>query len=490
MPPGEGETAVPARESEQPDGTGAVLARGSLYTIATAVQLGSGLLTIPILTRILDPVEYGTVTAGLVIQAVLVNLATFGLPVAVTRTWFREGGPPAGRSLIALTAACALAVGLLAYLTGPLWSDLFADVPWGSVLKLAVVASVPAAILLSAQVALQAEARVGPFLVSAACATLGAQALGLVLAGAGGAGAYMGGIAIGYTLAAAAAWLASGVELAPLRPSSGGRALIRRAFALALPTIPHGLALYLLSAADRIIVERIEGLPATGAYYVAYAIGSLAIFLAAGFNGAWQPIIFGAEDEGRWSFVADSAVEILRVVAVTSAAIAVGAPLALAVFAPSDYDLSGLGSVSAIVALSAVPYLAYLAAANLIIWRGRTAMMAVATPIAVVFNIGLCIVLIPPMGLDGAALATLAAYVLLGILLVAWSGSRSRVPWNAGRLVVGALPALAGFALALGLPDDGAWLAVRGVLAAALAALALSRLTAEQRALRSTPAAA
>lgn len=468
-----------------------VLTRGSLYTIATAVQLGSGLLTIPILTRILDPTEYGTVTAGLVVQAVLVNVASFGMPVAVTRFWFRDGGPPAGRALIGVTLAGALLVGLIAYVTGPLWSGIFEGVEWGGVLQLAVVAAVPAAVLLSAQVALQASHRIRGFLISAALATAGAQALGVAGAAIiGGASAYMGGIAIGYALAAAAAWTAAGVDLSAARPAAGGSSLVRRALAIALPTVPHGLALYLLSAADRIIVERIEGLPAAGAYYVAYAIGSLAIFLVAGLNGAWQPSIFGAEEEGRWSFVADSAVEILRVVSVAVAAIAIGAPVALAGFAPADYEISGLGTVSAIVALSALPYLVYLSSANLIIWHGRTLVLGAATPIAVALNIALCALLIPPLGLEGAALATIVAYVLLGALLFAWSGSRAQVPWERWRLGVAALPAFAGFAVALALPDDGGWLIVRGILAVGLAALALTRLTAERRAVAAAPVSA
>ncbi len=482
MRPGEGGTGAPAREPVAANGPAGVLGPGSLYSIATAVQLGSGLLTIPILTRILDPTEYGVVTAGLVIQAVLVNIACFGLPVAVTRTWFRGAGPPAGRALIGLTAAGALAVGVLAYLTGPLWSAVFVGVDWGTVLKLAVVSAVPAATLLSAQVALQATASVRAWLVSAAFATAGAQLLGLALAAAaGGAGAYMAGITIGYALATGFAWSAAGFDLRALRPSAGGRALVCGALAVALPTIPQGLSMYLLSAADRIIVERIEGLPAAGAYYVAYAIGSLAIFLVAGLNRAWQPAIFGAEERGRWSFVAGSAVEILRVVAVAAAALAIGAPVALAVFAPGDYDVSGLGTVSALVAVSALPYLAYTAIANLIIWRGRTAVLAIVTPLCVVLNIVLCVVLIPPLGLDGAALATVLAYLALGLLLYWSSRSIDQVPWDAGRLAAVALPALAGLALALALPDDGAWLALRGALGTALALVALTLLTAERR---------
>ena len=71
----------------------AMLGRGSVYTIATVIQLGAGILTIPILTRIVDPEQYGTITAALVVQAVLANLTAFGMPNAISRTFFRRHGP-------------------------------------------------------------------------------------------------------------------------------------------------------------------------------------------------------------------------------------------------------------------------------------------------------------------------------------------------------------------------------------------------------------
>lgn len=472
--------------------TANVLARGSLYTIATAVQLGSGLLAIPILTRVLDPIEFGTVTAALVSQAILVNVAAFGIPVAVQRTFFRAGdqGPRAARALIGATLIGALVVAAVAFLTGPIWSGVFDGVPWGGVLQLAVISAIPSAVLLSAQLALQAADRVRGFLLSAAIATAGAQCLGVALAAASGDPVgYLAGVTIGFMLAAAVAWIAAGVDLHHLRPSKGGRSLVRGALALGLPTIPHGLALYLLSAGDRVVVERLEGLAAAGAYYVAYAIGGLGIFLVAALNGAWQPIVFGVADGERWQLLARTAVETLRVVSIAIAAIAIGAPCALAVLAPSDYDVSGLGSVSALVALSTLPYFWVSLNSTVLIWSGRTSVFALATPVSVGFNLLLCALLIPPLGLEGAALATLAGYLLLAALT--WFGSRSlaSVPWDLRVLAIAALPALVAVAFALVIPDHDLWLLLRGLVAGGLSVLALTRLTAELRAGRAIPTA-
>lgn len=461
-----------------------MLGRGSIYTIATAVQLGSGLLAIPILTRVLDPTEFGTVTAALVAQAILVNVAAFGIPVAVQRTFFRSGdqGPRAARALIGATLIGAVLVAALAFLTGPIWSQVFDGVPWGGVLQLAVISAIPSAVLLSAQLALQAADRVRGFLLSAAIATAFAQGLGVALAAAtGDPVGYMAGVTIGFTLGAAVAWTAAGVDLHHLRPSVGGRSLVRGALALGLPTIPHGLALYLLSAGDRVVVERIEGLAAAGAYYVAYAIGGLGIFLVAALNGAWQPIVFGVADSERWGLLAKTAVETLRVVAIAIAAIAIGAPCALAVLAPSDFDVSGLGDVCALVALSTLPYLWVSLNSTILVWHGRTSVFALATPVSVAFNLLLCALLIPPLGLEGAAVATLAGYLLLALLT--WFGARSlaAVPWNLRALLGAALPALAAVAVAFVIPDHDLWLGLRGLLAGGLSLLALARLTAELR---------
>ena len=207
----------------------------------------------------------------------------------------------------------------------------------------------------------------------------------------------------------------------------------------------------------------------------------------AALNGAWGPILFGSQEEGRWSLLAESAVGVTRVVALAGASLALGAPIALKIFAPADYDLSGLGSVSALVAASALPYLWYITSFNVIIWRGRTGILAWATPISAVVNIALCVVLIPPLGLEGAALATLLSYVLLGLLVWLRARRLAAIPWDLRALAFSAAPAVIGVGVALLLPHGGAWLEIRGLLAAGFGIAALAALTASRRAGKGTP---
>lgn len=459
-----------------------VLARGSVYSIVTVVQAAMTLLAIPVLTRLLDAEEYGLLTAVLVSQAVITHLAGFGMPAAVTRTYFRDGGPDSARALICVAAGVAVAVGVVACASGPLWSQVFGSLDFGPELALAVAAAVASATLVSAQTLLQAEGRARSFVVSAAIAIGGGQALGIAAVALGfGPTGYMAGLTVGFAAALAFAWPAAGFETRPLRPGAGGRELIERAFRIGVPTIAMGLSLYLLSGGDRIIVERVAGAADAGSYYIAYAVGSLGIFLASAINGAWSPAIFAAEEEGRWAFLADSAVEIARLIAFAAAALSLAAPIALKLFAPPDYELAGLGDVSTLVALSTLPFLLYVSGANLSIWRARTGRLAVSSAICVVLNLGLCAVLVRSHGLEGAAAATLLAYLVLGSLTWLWTRRLATIPWDRRRLLLATSPAFAGAMLALALPDDGAWLALRGVLAVGAGLMVISTVLAERR---------
>lgn len=462
----------PATASD--DAVQSVLTRGSVYSLVTLIQAATTLLAIPILTRSLDADQYGTLTTALVAQAVITHLCGFGMPAAISRTYFREHGPGGARALLVVAAGLALAVTIFALALGPLWSQVFESLDFDTLLVLATVSAGFGAVLVSAQVLLQAEGRVAAFVVSAAVGTGGGQVLGI--AGAvldHGPTGYLVGLTTGFALGMLYAWSAAGFDIAPLRRGRGARRLVGTALSVGVPTIGVSLSLYLLSAADRVVVERVEGLPAAGAYYIAYALGSLGIFLVTAINGAWSPAIFGAEEEGRWGFFADSAVQIIAVAAWVAAALSIVAPIGLRVMAPADYDVAGLGAVSAIVAVSTLPYVWYLSRANIAIWEARTRPLAVMSAVAVVVNLGLCAWLVPAHGLEGAAIATLAAYLILAV--AAWLFTRTLVsiPWDRIALLRAASPALLAFALALLLPEDGAWLVVRGILGVAAGGVAL-----------------
>ena len=438
-----------------------LLARGSLYTIATAVQTSATILVLPAITRVLSPAEYGTVAAAVIVLTIVGILGRAGIPSAISLDWFEaDAGPERARGLVSTTFALATAVALLLEITGPLWSEIFDGVEYGAALRIAVWGSVFAAVTVAVQGIMLSDDRPAEFLTTAILSTAVGQALGLVFVAVldWGAAGYLGGLAIGFGLAALYGVWRTGLSTRGLKD----RPLVTSALAVGLPTVPHSLSLYLLAAGDRVVIERIEGLDAVGRYQVAYLIGALGIYLLAAANNAWGRLVYGAQDEDRRADVlAQTTAALYPLAAIVAGGIALLAPVALVVAAPGDYEPLALTPVTAIVALSVVPYVGYLSNVHLIFWRRKTGVLGWSTPLAAAVNVALTVALVPVIGLAGAALATVVSYAGQALLVRRARIKLQRVPWRAGvatRAWLGGGALVAAGAL---LPPDGVWLVLR-----------------------------
>ncbi|MBD0290896.1 MAG: polysaccharide biosynthesis C-terminal domain-containing protein [Thermoleophilia bacterium] len=443
----------------------ALLARGTLYTLATALQVSTAVLVLPAVTRLLPATEYGVVAVAVVVQLVLGLAGSAGLPETLPSTYFRTAdGPDRARTLVAVAFATSFLVVLLAEATGALWSASLLDLPYETPVRIAVWSAVPFAVLITAQAVLRAGDRAGAFFATAVIGTAGAQALGLVFLVAFGASpaAFLAGMTLGISLGAVAAVATSGLSL---RGFASPR-FLRSSLAFSLPAVAHGLALYLVWAGARAVLNHLEGPAAVGRFHVAYLVGGLAVVIVSAIYRAWSPIVFGAPDERRWAALADTTEVVYRVAAAVAVAIAIAAPIALVVLAP-NYDPLGLVTVSSVVTLSAVPFVTYCASLNVILWHGRTLTLAWTTPLVAAANVGLNLGLIPLLGFSGAAVATVLAYTLQA-LLVTWAARRLvRVPWRLRPAIEAAAATGAAVALSALLPAGGEWLAIRFLLALA-----------------------
>jgi O-antigen/teichoic acid export membrane protein len=99
-----------------------LMGRGSLYTLATAAPLLSGIVLLPITTRILSVEQYGVVALCLVVIQFGAILASLGLTVSITRHAILEKSGIAGaRGLVLASLVAAGVVAALAGVSGPLW---------------------------------------------------------------------------------------------------------------------------------------------------------------------------------------------------------------------------------------------------------------------------------------------------------------------------------------------------------------------------------
>lgn len=394
---------------------------GSVYALVLGVQMLSGLLVLPVLTRLLAPAEFGVVAAALVVYMILSVIAAAGLPDAATRAFFVPGGDEGApgdatreaRRLISALLWLVPPVALIADLTGPLWAAPL-GLHYGAVLRLGVWCGGAGALLAGAQALLRVTERVWSFLVVTLVATLGGQGLGLMLTALHHSpAAYMAGVTIGTSTAAVIGLLATGA----LRAGPPRTAQLRRGLAIGLPMVPHSLAVSMLASADRILIVAVLGLRAAGRYQVAYAVGGVGVAVIIALNQAWLPLSLGTRPHQRWEILAATSRVVQLAAGLIAVALALVAPLALVVAAPASYDRAGLVSTVAIVAFSAVPYATCGTYFQIVFVSGRTRVMALAAPVAAAVNIALNLVLLRPLGLIGAAIATVVAYALLPVIV-------------------------------------------------------------------------
>jgi O-antigen/teichoic acid export membrane protein len=216
--------------------------------------------------------------------------------------------------------------------------------------------------------------------------------------------------------------VASLLQARARRPFSASKA--RKLLAFGLPLLPNGLALWGLTLLDRVLLlhlspgaDELARLAITGQYDVAYRFGMIVSFLLViPLRSAWVPAIYTVREHpdaprlyGRLlTYVVGAGGAIALALGVFSREIitlvaepewiAAARPLPLIAFAYVCYGISQIVDTG-------------------ILASGRTAVYPLVTLSSVAVNVGLCVLLIPDMGMMGAAWATLAAYAWHALLL-------------------------------------------------------------------------
>jgi O-antigen/teichoic acid export membrane protein len=464
-----GEAPRPHDAEQSQQAVRALLGRGSIYGIASAVQGATLFVLLPVATRLLPPSEYGTVAVALVLQTVLSVVAGAGLPEVLSRIYFLEPfGPRRARGGVVVAIAIGVGAAALADALGAMWSEPLLGIPYSVPLRLAVWSSAVLVAVLASQAVLRASSRSSAYVTVAACANPGGHVLGLILCASWRADAtsYLLGNMVALVLAGVLGTTWVGIARRPLQ-------VARADLALSIPTVPFALGLYLLWGGDRAVIARLDGVDAAGRYQVAYLVGGFVLTLASAVYNAWVPVVYGAADDHRWDVLADTAALLYRLGGFIGGAIAILAALVLSAVAPPQYDPHELVVVSAVVTTAVVPFVASLAYLLVLLWYRRTVTLSWTMLSAAGVNILLNIVLVPRLGLVGAASATVVSYTLLALLL--WSRARTFAAVPSGRqaIAAGAATAAAAAALSVALPDDAIATVIRVAAACLLLLLAL-----------------
>ena len=461
-----------------------LLQGSALYTAGTIIPRLGLFLLLPVYTLGMGPAEFGRFSLMLSLANLLAIVFRLGLDGALMRLHYDVSPEHRGRlywSLASVTAIVGLAIGVVVVtIGGPLFEAAFdgiAVVPYG-VLALAIAATT----------ALQ-YVPITRFRVTERPDRVLAFGVGVFLSGAvvtlwlvlvrqaGAVGGLLGQLAAGIATVVVAV-----AVLARQRPGFSVD-LATQGLRFGLPLVPHSIAAWVLNLSDRwLIALLIAGTTAAqvsvGIYTLGYQLGQVVALVALSLNAAWVPFFYargtGPHGPGLLRELTTLSIGGLAILGVV---VSVLAPEAVAVLAPSSWgsEAPTANLVTPLVALASLLQGVYLMAVSPLFLQRRTAILPVITIASGAINVGLNLVLIPTIGIAGAAVSTVAGYAALALITIWYAGKGYDVRLDGPRLgaIFGAAVVAVGLSRLLAPPGLVPSALAHLVLAAAFAAVSL-----------------
>jgi O-antigen/teichoic acid export membrane protein len=458
---------VVAQEAgEESAAVSGLFGRDMIYLALWGLQIVLAAALTPATTRLMSKPAFGQASAAIAVMQLLNCLFSFSLYTAVQRAHAGENGEEHARHLVALAIVLAVITGAITYATGRWWCPLLGLGPFPAVIRYAVLWAMMTAITAPALGLLRSQDKLKAFFAASFSQSVLAQALalGLVVLVRATAASYMLGQLLGEVITAVIA-----LSLArPLLPRREDAPLLAGALRFSSALVPATVATFLMEASDRIVIHGDLGAGAVGRYAVARNIGGFTVVLLQLVTFVWMPRLFGMKDlVARRNVLATSRDALYGLVVTFAIAIAAASPLLLWLWAPPSYDPHSLLLITALIAAGALPVADSLIYQQVLILNGRTGAVAVASVAMSLLNLGLNLLLVPVLGIDGSAGIACFCFAL-GAARWRWLAGAAGPPTNRRPLLL----SLAGVAICIGsaaVPTAGIALVLRLLVALAAA---------------------
>jgi O-antigen/teichoic acid export membrane protein len=429
---------------------------GAAYTAASIVSKVIAVALLPLYTRYLTPADYGAAEvmfAAVVTASIVVRL---GLIEALLRFYYKDGEDPA--RVVSSTFAGLFwfgAAGVLIALpfATPL-SEALLDRPATDLARISIAGLWVLTMFEFMLTLFRLEERARAFFTTTilnVLFTIGLTVVLVVGAGEGARGLLLGSYASGAAFVLvliALQWRQLSLRFDP--------GLLRRLLRFGLPTMPAEVSLYLLNFVDRIIIVRSVGLAEAGLYSLAVKFAQAVNVLVRGFQLAWPPLAYSIrdDDEARRAYATVVTLFVAGCAFVVTGMWLFSRWIVRALAAPEFFDsYEAVGLISTAVTL----YALYMVLVVILGRTGRTEFNFPATIAALVANVALNLILVPPLGIVGAGLALVASYLVVLALMYGFTQRLFPVPYQWGRLLrVAATAAILVGLGELAMPTSGA----------------------------------
>lgn len=202
-----------------------------------------------------------------------------------------------------------------------------------------------------------------------------------------------------------------------------------------IPSAIVGLLYFLLDSVDRVFIGRLLSLESVGIYSVGYRIGmAIQIVLVQPFGQIWTPVRMEYKDQpgSRRLFSVALSYYLIAGVAFSIFLTAIAPEVFILMGASAEYS-----AAIPIVGVVLISHLAYGAVGVVdcgIIFERKVGFLVLGSLLALFINVVLNILLIPSLGIFGAAISTLITYATLTTVAGTFSQRYYYVEWEYGRL--------------------------------------------------------
>ncbi len=198
---------------------------------------------------------------------------------------------------------------------------------------------------------------------------------------------------------------------------------------LALPLVPHSVAVLAIVVGDRYVMGFLLTSNEVAIYQVSYTFGNIGVFLLVGLNNVFSIQMYRMEKDERGIFLRRFIPLFLSITLLILAIYVASMPLLINFLVPNVYNRDQIVLLGLLISLSAICYFHYLVYASTIFSRSKVGAFAVITPLSLVFNLALNFVFLQSYGVVIGAVATFFTYLFQCTLVSLYSIQNSLSEW-------------------------------------------------------------
>lgn len=188
---------------------------------------------------------------------------------------------------------------------------------------------------------------------------------------------------------------------------------VKKLLPICLPIIIHSLAAIVFSQSDRVMLKYMSGIGDVGIYGYTYSIASLLSVVWVTLNSFFQPFLFSYMRNGDLETISKKTNNLLMLYTAVYAVFILVVPDFTAVYGGTEF--ADAAKYLPILCLGIYLNFLYTFNSNFEIYYKETKMIAKGTILSALINIALNSLLIPPIKVFGACIATLVSYIALFI---------------------------------------------------------------------------